>query len=118
MKALAEVLIPPMAQSFTYGIPDAFAEQIHAGYLVHVPLGARIARGFVVHVVRGDEASKVIEDAPFKIKNIVKLDEAKWSFHESQLEFFNWVARYYGSKLSTVLEAAVPRDFKKKVKKI
>ena len=103
MKSQVNVVIPPLADAFTYEVPENLSG-VSVGDLVEVPFGKRKANGFVVE--RLPSVSK--ESAKFTIKQIINRVTNKPCFHHSQLSFFSWVADYYNEPLANVLDTAIP----------
>ncbi|RME60735.1 MAG: hypothetical protein D6780_02835, partial [Candidatus Dadabacteria bacterium] len=97
---VVDVVIAPLKQSFTYLKGES---EVKAGDVVFIPLGKRIAKGFVITNPR--KASKK-EREKLALKPIKKVICS--AFKEEQLPFFNWIADYYSVTLSEVLDTAVP----------
>lgn len=102
---LASVVIPPLAQPYTYEVPPEIEKQALVGTLVSVPLGKRFAQGYVVS---RDISELGKSEEKFKIKSIVAEAHPRACFTPKQLEFFQWIADYYGEPLSNVIEVAIP----------
>lgn len=104
MTQLVEVVIPPLDQPYTYSLSSKSDEQIQVGYQVAVPLGRRTTNGYVVS--KADQSDQAPSE--YTLKEVVDSEENVPSFLPEQLEFFNWVAQYYGDSLSNVIDTAVP----------
>jgi primosomal protein N' (replication factor Y) len=100
---LVNVVIPPLATSYTYTLPDDLATRVGVGSEVEVPLGTRHAVGYVVQPP--DNASSA---EGLALKSVSRLRRPYPLFVKEQLEFFEWVANYYADSLSSVIETAVP----------
>lgn len=105
MSELINVVIPPLAQSYTYLVPAELASQIDIGSKVSVPLGKRKASGFVI--------SKLSENLnqqqhAYQLKSIDKIFGTLPCFDHEQLKFFQWVSDYYQEPLSNVIDCAIP----------
>ena len=102
-----DVILPlPLAQTYTYAIPDRFAEQVAVGFRVLVPFGKKkIYTGIVV-------ALRDAVDDPSKIKSIIDVLDAHPILLPEQLKFWNWIADYYLCTLGDVYKAAVPSGLK------
>ncbi len=98
MARLATVIVPPLDKPLTYLVPESVT--IAVGYYVVVPLGGRQAYGFVIAL-----EDKVPDRA---LKEIAASVSTAPAFHERDLEFFIWMANFYGTSLAAVLETAVP----------
>jgi primosomal protein N' (replication factor Y) len=90
----------------TYRVPELLSHTIDVGYRVEVPLGRRRTHGFVVKT--GVSCPKSSDGIDLVLKSIVQGKENQRGFDRSQLEFFEWVAEYYGDSLSSVIDVAVP----------
>lgn len=105
MLEYVNVVIPPLPRPFTYRVPEPFARKVRVGSRVEVPFGRRSATGFVVSDLKGAETNG---GSTFEIKQIVEVLHDFPCFDPAQLDFFQWVADYYGAPLSNVIEVAVP----------
>lgn len=112
-KLLCNVAIPPLQGTYTYSVGD-HRDHLLIGQEVTVPLGRRIAHGFITGLT--DEPAADIPRE--KIKAIGGLVETEPVFNVDQLRFFEWVARYYGEALSNVIESAIPPRAKKKHRRL
>lgn len=100
---LANVVIAPLSQQFTYSIPEDRYADLVFGDRVAVPFGNRVVEGFIVGLI--DAASS----SPRILKPIQKKLSQCPCFDETLLEFFEWVAHFYAEPLSSVIELAVPK---------
>lgn len=112
-KLLCNVAIPPLQGTYTYSIGN-LRDGVLVGQEVTVPLGRRLAHGFITGIT--DELAPEIPRE--KVKALSGLVETEPVFNEDQLRFFEWVARYYGEPLSNVIEAAIPPRAKKKHRRL
>lgn len=103
MAQYIEVVIPPLDRAYTYALPDENPGQIDIGHKVKVPLGKRWASGYVVA-----RRKCLPPEAAYKVREIENCTANRQVFFPEQLEFFKWIADYYGSDLATVIDAAVP----------
>jgi primosomal protein N' (replication factor Y) len=101
--ALVNVVIPPLGTPYTYLIPAALEERVSVGCEVDVPLGNRAAVGYVVGRPPESAPAPTVDVKPHKA-----LRREHPLFLESQLEFFQWVADYYGDSLGNVIDSAIP----------
>ncbi|MBN8550145.1 MAG: primosomal protein N' [Deltaproteobacteria bacterium] len=104
---LVNVVIPPLESPLTYELPEALRGSIEIGYRVEVPLGRRRAFGYVVSTQSADERP-ADTNSDFKIKSVLEDGEHLRCFDPLQLEFFTWIADYYGDSLSNVIDVAIP----------
>ena len=103
---LVDVVLPlPLADTYTYSIPERLSDRVRVGSRVVVPFGAkRTYTAIVVNVRRGD--------SEIKLKEVVDvLDEAPVVLRE-QLELWRWIADYYLCTLGEVYKAALPSGLK------
>ena len=87
----AEVILPlPLAQTYTYAIPEGMASQVLPNGRVIVPFGAK---RYYTAIVR--EVHERPPDDSYAVKSVFTvLDEAP-VLHECQLHFWEWMASYY-----------------------
>lgn len=142
MKQIIDVVIPPLAQPFSYLLPEKL-KQVSIGYRVLVPLGKRAVTAFVVSkrnqssddlskfaiesVERSElqweqgllipELEALEENRDSKLKAVRSLIEEHPCFDPRQLSFFERVAQYYSVPLSNVLDVAVPQSTPRKFRR-
>ena len=105
--AYAEVIVPkPMANTYTYAIPEPLLGQIEPGMMVVVPFAKKSWYAAVVLSLK--------EEAPrgFEIKNILEVLDGQAKVPRFQLKFWQWMAQYYMCSLGQVMQAALPASFK------
>ena len=100
---LANVVIAPLSQQFTYSVPEDLSTNIAFGDRVTVSFGNRVVEGFVISL---GQPSAAISS---KIKPIRSKVSPSPCFDEQQLELFKWVANFYSEPLASVIELAVPK---------
>ena len=66
MNNFINVVIPPLNQAFTYGVPPELSDKISIGDRVLVPFGSRQANGFVI----SNPAEATQDSKKFEIKEI------------------------------------------------
>lgn len=103
----ADIILPlPLANSYTYKIPDELAEKVKIGMRVVVPFGAKkIYTGIVRYI-------HLVAPAVASVKDIVALLDAEPILRRPQLEFWEWIANYYMAFIGDVYSAAVPAGLK------
>ncbi len=106
MANLVNVVIPPLDSPLTYGVPESLASQVAVGSRVEVPLGRRRALGYVV--ATNARPPLVKDDKKIEVKSVFDTDEPLACFSREQLDFFQWIADYYGEPLSNVIDVAIP----------
>lgn len=103
----ADIMLPvPIPKLFTYRVPQDLNEYVKEGSRVVVPFGSRkILTGIIarLHSTPPKEyTAKLIQDL---------LDENP-TINKYQLDFFNWLARYYMCTIGEVLNVAMPTGLK------
>ncbi len=97
----------PLSRGYTYRVPESLEALAQVGCRALVPLGKRIATGFIVR--RTDK----IDFSPEKLRDILDvLDEAPL-FDASRLELAQWIADYYLCSLGEVLRTMLPPGLEK-----
>ena len=102
----AEVLLPvPVPGTFTYRVPFVLNNAIHIGQRVAVPFGkTKILSGLV---------TSITEEVPqVEVKYLTDLLDDEPIVNTRQLEFWDWVKRYYLCHLGEVMQAALPSALK------
>lgn len=107
MPKFADVILPlPLADTFTYSVPQEFEERIAEGCRVTVPLGKSKHYTALVQRLHDDEpegyAVRPIEEL---------LDEAPIVL-PTQTKLWQWVSRYYLCSMGEIFKAAVPQGLK------
>ena len=104
----AEVILPlPLANTFTYSIPEAMLCLIKAYCRVVVPFGKK-------HYYTG-VVTEIHDRRPehnYEVKEIFVLLDQKPIIWESQLSYWKWVSLYYMCSLGEVCRAALPAGLK------
>ncbi|MBN1479606.1 primosomal protein N' [candidate division KSB1 bacterium] len=97
----AQVVFPlPVAHSFTYKVPERFADDVLPGVRVLCPFGARRTTGFVVSRSGSTEITK--------LREIEEVLDPVPLFTPQVLELARWLAEYYICGWGEVLKAALP----------
>jgi primosomal protein N' (replication factor Y) len=91
----------PVAQTYTYGVPDHYAGLADVGKRVLIPFGHRRVTGYILGP-RTEVASREIKP----IEDI--LDEGPL-FHADLIPFFKWIADYYLYPIGEVIKIALPK---------
>ncbi|GAT62592.1 replication restart helicase PriA [Paludibacter jiangxiensis] len=103
----ADIILPlPLANSYTYKIPEELSESVKLGMRVVVPFGSKkIYTGIVryVHAVPPKVSS---------VKEIIALLDNAPILRRPQLPFWEWIANYYMAFIGDVYTAAVPAGLK------
>lgn len=105
MSAFAEIILPlPLANTYTYLIPEEIRNTICKGMRVIVPVQRKFYTG-IVFSLHDNRPS-------YSLKNIAYLLEDKPLLNETQLKFWKWIADYYQCSLGEVYKAAIPAGLK------
>lgn len=105
----ADVILPlPLHDTFTYAVPYPMQDSIKRGCRVVVPFGSKkIYTAIVI---------KVHDERPNfdNIKEIKELLETTPIVTEKQLQFWEWISKYYICSVGDVYKAALPGGLKPK----
>ena len=107
MKKYVDVIVPlPIANTFTYSLPESLEDQVEIGCRVVVPFGVK--KYYTAIVV------KIHYSAPeeYETKDISEVLDRTPVMLERQLAFWKWVAEYYLCTLGDVYKAALPSGMK------
>ena len=106
MSRYAEVVFPlPLAQRFTYLLPEDLAARARPGCRVTAPLGPRLLTGFIVHL-RGRAP-----ETPSAIKAVQNLLDDEPAFSPRYLAFTRRLSRHYHSSWGELLACSLPASF-------
>jgi len=97
----------PLSRGYTYRVPESLDTLAQIGCRALVPLGKRVATGFVVR--RTDK----IDFAPEKLRDILDVLDAAPLFDASRLKLAEWIADYYLGSLGEVLRTMLPPGLEK-----
>lgn len=102
-----EVILPlPLSGTFTYSIPPEFSDLISLGSRVVVSFGKKkIYTGIVLKT--HNESS-----ATYRPKELLDVLDQRPIVNEKQLQFFQWMSRYYICAIGEVINAALPAALK------
>ncbi|MDA3943763.1 MAG: primosomal protein N' [Bacteroidetes bacterium] len=103
----AEMIIPlPVPGTFTYRIPYELNNTVRVGQRAIVQFGRKKVLSGII--------SRLHEQIPtaFSPKYILGLLDEKPVIYEQQLEFWNWMQRYYLCHIGEVMQAALPSALK------
>lgn len=102
-----DVVLPlPLASSFTYSVNEEDMQKMHLGTRVIVPFGAR--KMYTAFVVRMHHD----EPTAYKVKAVMEILDEHAILLPRQMQFFQWLARYYLATLGDVYKAALPSGLK------
>ena len=97
----------PLSRGYTYRVPESLDAMAQIGCRVLVPLGKRIATGFIVR--RTDK----IDFAPEKLREVLDVLDAAPLFDAARLKLAEWIAGYYLCSLGEVLRTMLPPGLEK-----
>lgn len=106
MPRYADVILPlALNQSFTYGVPEEWQDDLSIGYRVLVQFGQRkIYAGIVL---------RVHDQAPdYDVKLILDIEDAFAVVTPLQLQHWSWISEYYMCSMGEVMNAALPAALK------
>lgn len=99
-----QVALPlPLAQPYTYRIPESLADRVVPGARVVVPVRQRELVGVVVAVAT--DAPDVPED---QIRDLLAAPDREPALPEPLLGAAHWVSGYYGAPIGLTLRAMLP----------
>lgn len=107
MKRYVDVILPlPLPKSFTYSLPDEYAEEVKIGCRVVVPFGRK---KFYTAIVCNVHYCAPTE---YEVKDISTLLDASPILLPNQFKFWEWIADYYLCTQGDVYKAALPSGLK------
>jgi len=106
MKFVDVILPLPLANTFTYSVPEEWAVQVRMGMRVVVPFGKKKMYTAVVYLVHS------ITPTIYEAKDILCLLDNEPILRRPQMKFWEWISSYYQAFLGDVYQAAVPAGLK------
>ncbi len=106
MKYVDVILPLPLANTFTYSVPEEWAGQIRMGMRVVVPFGKKKMYTAVIYLVHS------ITPTVYEAKDIICLLDNEPILRRPQMKFWEWISSYYQAFLGDVYQAAVPAGLK------
>lgn len=106
MKYVDVILPLPLANTFTYSVPEEWAEQVRMGMRVVVPFGKKKMYTAVIYLVHS------ITPTIYEAKDILCLLDNEPILRRPQMKFWKWISSYYQAFLGDVYQAAVPAGLK------
>jgi primosomal protein N' (replication factor Y) (superfamily II helicase) len=101
----AEVIMPlALPTTYTYAVPENFAEKIQVGCRVEVALRNKRYAGIVKTISKQKPA--------YQTKLILNVLDDEPVLYPQQLQLWNWMANYYMCSEGEVMAAALPAHFK------
>ena len=106
MKYVDVILPLPLANTFTYSVPEEWAEQVRIGMRVVVPFGKKKMYTAVVYLVHS------VMPTVYEAREIICLLDNEPILRRPQLKFWEWISSYYQAFLGDVYQSAVPAGLK------
>ncbi len=106
MKYVDVILPLPLPGTFTYSVPDEWADSVRTGMRVVVPFGKKKMYTAVVHLVH------MVMPTVYEAKDILCLLDNEPILRRPQMKFWEWISSYYQAFLGDVYQAAVPAGLK------
>jgi primosomal protein N' (replication factor Y) len=103
----AEILLPlPLPKVYTYRLPYEWNELLVIGMRVAVPFGVKKVYSGIVW--------KITEQPPegYQANYIIEILDDRPIVTPLQMEFWEWISRYYLSNLGDVLNVALPAGYR------
>ncbi|MEI6555281.1 MAG: primosomal protein N' [Paludibacter sp.] len=107
MKYIDVILPLPLANTFTYSVPDEWSDSVRIGMRVVVQFGKKKMYTAVVALIHTQKP-----EAVYEIKEIVSLLDTQPILRFPQLKFWDWISSYYQAFMGDVYQAAVPAGLK------
>ena len=103
-----EIILPvPLADTYTYSVPQEMEKQVVSGSMVLVEFGKnKHYSGIVAYIHQIEPESR------FEIKPIIAVESDKPVLRRPQLRFWEWLSQYYLCKLGEVYKAVLPSGFR------
>ncbi len=102
----ADVILPfALEKNYTYAVPEEFSAALQPGMRVEVPFRNKTYTGII---------AKIHSEKPngYTAKSILSLPDHLHIVNKIQLEFWNWMAKYYMCSNGDVMNAALPAPYK------
>lgn len=107
MPKFADIILPlPLGDTFTYSIPEEYAQRINVGCRVTVPLGK--SKHYTALVARLHDN----EPTEYNVRPIDELLDDTPIVLPMQTKLWEWISRYYLCNMGEIFKAAVPQGLK------
>ncbi len=109
-KDLLTVVIPPLEGEYLYAFDPITCPEIKAGCLIEVPLGKRMASGFILSTnsERERASAEQMKGRGIRVRALPVSTKPVQAITPEHLPFFEWMAKYYAEPLSKIIDLAVP----------
>ena len=105
---LADVVLPlPLAETYTYCLPERLRGQVAVGSRLIVPFGSKKIYSAIVVALREE-----VPDSDYQLKEAIDVLDPLPLLLPSQLWLWRWIADYYLCTLGEVCKAALPSGLK------
>ena len=102
-----DVILPlPLGNTFTYSVPEEWADQARIGMRVVVQFGKKKMYTGVIYLVHS------VPPTIYKAKDIICFLDNEPILRRPQMKFWEWISSYYQAFLGEVYQAAVPAGLK------
>jgi len=103
-----DVIVPlPLGGTFTYSVPDEWADAVRIGMRVVVPFGKKKMYTAIVSIIHTHKPELLYE-----VKDVICLLDNQPVLRYPQLKFWEWIGAYYQAYPGDVYQAAVPAGLK------
>ena len=117
LKPFVEVALPvPIRKTFTYKLPEEFAQAVKVGSRILVPFGKRTLTGYAVGFTT--ELKESLETDKDSIKTVVELIDDEPLVTDDVLQLTKWAAEYYSASWGEMLKASLPAGINAGVEQI
>lgn len=107
MKYIDVILPLPLGGTFTFSVPDEWADKVRTGMRVVVPFGKKKMYTAIVSIVHTHRP-----DLLYEIKEIICILDDSPVLRYPQLKFWDWMGAYYQAYQGDIFQAAVPAGLK------
>ena len=105
-----QVILPlPLEGTFTYSVPDTFADKVKTGMRVVVPVGKSKTYTAIIDETSEENTTGLDES---RIKDIYSLPDETPMLMPQQMKLWHWMADYYMAALGDIYTAAMPAGLK------
>ena len=105
-----QVILPlPLEGTFTYSVPDIFADKVKTGMRVVVPVGKSKTYTAIIDETSEENTTGLDES---RIKDIYSLPDETPMLMPQQMKLWHWMADYYMATLGDIYTAALPAGLK------
>lgn len=106
MNYYVDVILPlPLKDTFTYELSQDEFNKLEIGYRVAVSFGKRKIYTGIVNKLHNDKPKS------YETKPIEFIYDNKRLVSKNQIDFWNWLSKYYFAHIGDVMKAAIPSTF-------